>query len=65
MTEVYLDFDEQGDPIVSVRGAKGKACKALTEGLEKSLGQTVSTELTDEYKEREVSRATERAHNKR
>lgn len=63
--EVFLDFTDEGNPVISVKGIKGKSCKALTADLEAKLGETISTEATSEYNAREVNHATERASNKR
>lgn len=64
-TEILMDFDEQDNPVISVKGVKGKACKALTAELERKLGNTTSVQETAEYREREVARQNERASNKR
>lgn len=63
--EIYMDFDSEDNPVVSVRGAKGRSCSDLTKGLELALGKVVVDEKTPEYYEREVAQANERASNKR
>lgn len=65
MQEVFMDFDENDDPVVSVKGVKGKACKTLTADLERKLGTVTKTEETPEYQEREVAKANDRAFHKR
>lgn len=65
MQEVFLDFDKDDNPVVSVKGVKGRTCKDLTAGLERKLGTTISTETTPEFNEREVARVNDRASNKR
>lgn len=64
MKEVIVDFDEKGQPVISVKGVKGKACKDLTRDLEKALGTVTKTELTPEYNQQETNRATDRAYNR-
>ncbi len=65
MIEVFIDFDEKDDPVVSVKGAKGKSCKDLTKNLELALGKVVDSETTPEYNEREVAKQNDRAYTKR
>lgn len=54
MIEVLLDFDDQDEPVISVKGVKGKACKDLTRELEFKLGKVTKEEKTGEYREEEV-----------
>lgn len=64
--EILMDFDVDGNAVISVKEVKGKACKALTKPLEEALGgQILSSEPTKEMEEKEVSRASNRAHNQR
>jgi hypothetical protein len=49
--EVFMDFDENNEPVLSVKGVKGKACEALTEPLERKLGKVTSKQRTREYNE--------------
>jgi hypothetical protein len=65
MVEIFMDFNENDEPVVSVKGAKGRSCSELTKGLEMALGKVVVDEKTPEYYEREVAQANERASNKR
>jgi len=66
MKEVFMDFDENDDPVISVKGVKGKACKALTADLERKLGGVVvESQETPEMREREVAQSHDRASNKR
>lgn len=64
MQEVFMDFDDNGNPVISVKGVKGKACKALTADLEKSLGEVITETHTPEYNEREVARDRARNHSR-
>jgi hypothetical protein len=63
--EIYMDFDAQDNPVISVKGVKGQKCRALTADLESALGNTTSTEHTAEYKEKEVVNANRSAHQRR
>lgn len=65
MIEIFMDFSDDDEPIISVKGVKGRSCKDLTKGLELALGKVVVDEKTPEYYEREVAQANERASNKR
>jgi len=66
LQEILMDFDDNDNPVISVKGVKGKACRALTADLEQKLGKVTSTETTPEYNEREVlNRATTRVSNQR
>jgi len=66
LQEILMDFDENDNPVISVKGVKGKACRALTADLEQKLGKVISTEHTPEYNEREVlTNAAARIPNKR
>lgn len=67
MIEVFIDFDEKDDPVISVKGVKGKACKLLTADLERKLsgGGPIQTQETPEYHEREVAKTNARVFDKR
>lgn len=47
--KIIVDFDENGNPTVSVEGVKGRSCKDLTAALEKALGKVTSDKTTAEY----------------
>lgn len=55
MEEVILEFDDQDNPIISVKGVKGNVCQTWTADLEKKLGKVTSKEKTREYYEQEES----------
>lgn len=52
---VIVEIDEEGNPKISVKGVKGKGCKALTESLEKRLGVVATDVPTLEMNETEVT----------
>ncbi len=49
MEEVKVTIDEQGNVKVTVFGAQGPTCLAITEKLEALLGGQVEREFTSEY----------------
>ena len=51
--EIVVNFDENGEAIISVNGVKGKSCKDVTKFLEKELGKVVEEKKTKEYYETE------------
>lgn len=63
MQEVFMDFGENDNVIVSVKGVKGKGCKDLILELERSLGKVLKEETTAEYNQ--VEKKNEGAHNRR
>lgn len=63
MKQIIMDFDENDNPVITVKGVKGKACKDLTRSLELALGTTIDSVETDEYKQREVTHEQDRARN--
>lgn len=64
MEVVYMDFDDEDNPVITVKGMAGKGCKDLTAGLENKLGKVTKDEKTDEYFE--VNRGSDaRVHNRR
>lgn len=65
MEEVTITFDDKNNPVISVKGVKGKGCKDLTKALEQKLGKVTKDVETREYRENEVSRANSRVHNRR
>ena len=52
MKEIIVEIGPDGLPKVSVKGIKGRGCKAATEGLERALGATISSTPTAEMQER-------------
>lgn len=52
--EVIMEFDEQDNPVIRVKGAPGKACKKLTADLERKLGTVTKEEHTAEYRQTET-----------
>lgn len=63
--EVFMDFDKDDNPVISVKGTKGRSCKDLTKALEQKLGIVVDSKTTPEYNEREVARNDNRVFDKR
>lgn len=57
LQEIFLDFDSEDNPVISVKGVKGKACKALTADLERKLGSVTDVKETAEMKQTEVKHA--------
>lgn len=51
MEEIIINFDEQGNPDISVQGVKGKVCTDITKFLETALGNKQSDIKTREYYE--------------
>lgn len=51
MEEVFMDFDDDDNPVISVKGVKGRGCKDLTADLERKLGTVVKETKTKEYNE--------------
>lgn len=49
MQEIIVTFNENGDPIISAHGIKGKSCIDATKFLEKALGQKQDDIKTNEY----------------
>jgi hypothetical protein len=52
--EIHLTFDANDEPVIEVKGAKGKTCKALTAELERALGSVKETSLKPEYRQVET-----------
>lgn len=61
--EIIIVITPEGETEVSVAGVKGQGCKALTEALERGLGNVISDTPTHEMTEREI-RNVEQHHNR-
>lgn len=57
MQEIILDFDDDDNPVVAVKGVKGKACKDLTKSMEEALGVVTSDTPTAEMRQEDRSGA--------
>jgi hypothetical protein len=55
MQQMIIDISPDGDTKISVRGVKGKGCRALTADIERELGDVKSDEPTKEMKEVDTS----------
>jgi uridine kinase len=53
MKVIKVTIKPDGKTTIEVNGVKGGGCTSLTEGLQKKLGLTVSSEKTNEYYEQE------------
>lgn len=49
MAEVIINIDAEGNVSLESRGITGASCKAVTEAIEKALGNSVSDQTTAEY----------------
>jgi hypothetical protein len=60
--EITVEISPSGDVKISVKGVKGKSCKALTKGLEAEFGDVQNTHTTGEFNEVEqVSQTGQKA----
>ncbi len=55
MSEIILDFDEQDNPVLSVNGVKGSACKELTRTIEQKIGVVTEDKTTREFNDVETN----------
>ncbi len=60
MSEIIVVIDSQGNPTISVKGAKGKECQDLTKNLETALGTVKSDVATREMWEESNERNSNR-----
>jgi hypothetical protein len=58
MADIIFTIDPDGNITITVEGAKGKDCTALTAELEEALGVVLDREFTTEYYEE----ATDQLH---
>lgn len=63
MREIIIDIDENAEVTVSVKGVRGKGCKALTKAVEQALGTVVDTKFTKEATMTEGASNAHRANN--
>lgn len=61
LQEVFMDFDDDWNAVISVKGVAGKACKDLTKSLEDKLGDTIAETKTAEYNKTEAKRGNSAA----
>lgn len=64
MATVMMDFDENDNPVISVEGVKGRACKELTADLERRLGKVTKEEKTREYTEAKATSEAKSSNNR-
>jgi len=55
MVRIITDFDDDGNAVITVEGAKGEECYQITKSLERK-GKVVSDKKTEEYYERESAK---------
>jgi hypothetical protein len=59
--QIIITIDENAETKVEVKGHAGAGCKALTEALEKALGETTQDTKTHEYHQRATQGAQQKA----
>jgi uncharacterized protein YuzE len=59
--EIFIDIDEQGNVKIEAAGFEGSDCKALTEGIEKALGEVTSVKKKPEYHRTRAATRTTKA----
>jgi deoxyadenosine/deoxycytidine kinase len=57
-----MDFDEDDNPVITVKGVKGSGCTSLTADLERKLGAVTKDEKTREFREVDTSNAGRVSH---
>ena len=60
--EITVTITPDGNVKVSVKGIKGKSCKALTKGLEAAFGDAEHTAQTGEFYEPQQPRIVHQNH---
>lgn len=53
MKTITVEFDEAGNPKVSVSGVAGKSCTKETADIEAALGKVTGTQKTRDYAKQE------------
>lgn len=49
--ELQIEINPEGEAKVTVRGVKGKSCKAVSKAIEEALGQVTEDQPTAEMRE--------------
>lgn len=52
---MIIEIDLEGSVQLTVKGVKGKACKKVSEQIEKALGKTISSKPTNEMTEKPLT----------